>query len=177
MSTADNPSLRIAIIGNSGSGKSSLASKIGSALTLPVYDLDHLHWLEEGGKRDEAEARFLATRHAITSEWIIEGVYGWLVEAVLHRAKVLVWLDLPWSECHDGLLRRGAQHGETESDQAALQAWAGEYWTRTTSSSFTGHLQLYEAFDGGKIRLQTRADVAALSPQTIGRLANESSTF
>ncbi|MCZ4432429.1 AAA family ATPase [Agrobacterium sp. SOY23] len=177
MSAADASSLRIAIIGNSGSGKSSLASKFGSALKLPVYDLDHLHWQEDGRKRDEEEARLLATGHANTSDWIIEGVYGWLVETALPKANALIWLDLPWAECHDGLLRRGTQHGETESDQAALLAWAGDYWTRTTSSSFAGHLQLYEAFGGGKIRLKTRAEAAALSPQAIKRLANEAGAF
>lgn len=173
MSTVDSPSLRIAIIGNSGSGKSSLAAKTGSALKLPVYDLDHLHWQEDGRKRDEAEARLLVTRRANTSDWIIEGVYGWLAEIALPRAKVLIWLDLPWAECSEGLLRRGAQHGETESDQAALLVWAGEYWTRTTSSSFAGHLRLYETFGGGKIRIQTRADVSALSSQTLKHLTSD----
>ncbi|HBT68885.1 MAG TPA: hypothetical protein DEB63_12425, partial [Agrobacterium sp.] len=71
----------------------------------------------------------------------------------------------------------GGQHGETESDQAALLAWAGDYWTRTTSSSFAGHLQLYDSFEGGKIRLQTRADVTALPLQTIIRLASETDAF
>lgn len=173
MSTVDNPSVRIAVIGNSGSGKSSLAARAGSELKLQVYDLDHVHWQEDGLKRDEADARLLVTQHASTSDWIIEGVYGWLAEAALPRAKALIWLDLPWAECRDGLLRRGVQHGETEGDQAALLTWAGEYWTRTTSSSFAGHLKLYETFSGGKIRLQTRADVAALAPLTIGRLASK----
>ncbi|MEJ1174581.1 AAA family ATPase [Agrobacterium sp. CMT1] len=177
MSTAGSLSLRVAIIGNSGSGKSSLAVKAGSALKLPICDLDHLHWHEDGRKRDEVEAKLLAMQYASTDDWIIEGVYGWLVETTLHRANVLIWLDLPWAECHDGLLRRGAQHGETESDQAALLAWARDYWTRATSSSFAGHLHLYEAFDGCKIRLQTRAEVAELSPQKIERLANEASGF
>ncbi|MGQ2918089.1 MULTISPECIES: AAA family ATPase [Rhizobium] len=177
MSTAESPSLRIAIIGNSGSGKSSLAAKAGSALKLPVYDLDHLHWDVDGHERDEAEARLLVAQHASTSDWIIEGVYGWLVETALPRTKTLVWLDLPWTECREGLLRRGGQHGETESDQAALLAWAGDYWTRTTSSSFAGHLQLYDSFEGGKIRLQTRADVTALPLQTIIRLASETDAF
>ncbi|MBP2565742.1 topology modulation protein [compost metagenome] len=177
MSITASPSLRIAIIGNSRSGKSSLAAKAGSALKLPFYDLDRLHWEEDGRKRDEAEARLLVARHANTSDWIIEGVYGWLVETALPRAKVLIWLDLPWAECREGLLRRGAQHGETESDQAALLAWAGDYWTRTTSSSFAGHLQLYETFGGGKIRLQRRADVSTMPLQTIGRLASETGAF
>lgn len=177
MSTPDGTSLRIVIIGNSGSGKSSLAARAGSTLKLPVYDLDLLHWHEGGRKRDETEARRLAIQHASTSNWIIEGVYGWLAEAALPRAKTLVWLDLPWMECQDGLRRRGAQHGEAESDQAALLAWAGDYWTRTTSSSFAGHLQLYETFSGSKIRLQTRMEVAQLPLQAIKRLASDNDAF
>ena len=82
MSTAGSLSLRVAIIGNSGSGKSSLAVKAGSALKLPICDLDHLHWHEDGRKRDEVEAKLLAMQYASTDDWIIEGVYGWLVETL-----------------------------------------------------------------------------------------------
>jgi len=177
MSTRDATALRIAIIGNSGSGKSSLAAKAGSGLKLPVYDLDLLHWHADGRKREEAEAKILVAEHAAGAAWIIEGVFGWLTEIALPRAKALVWLDLPWAECREGLLQRGAQHGETEGDQAALLAWAGDYWTRTSSSSFAGHLQLYETFGGGKIRLQTRADVSALPPANIRRLAGGNDAF
>ncbi|CAN7239559.1 hypothetical protein LJR011_000809 [Agrobacterium tumefaciens] len=64
MSTRDATALRIAIIGNSGSGKSSLAAKAGSGLKLPVYDLDLLHWHADGRKREEAEAKILVAEHA-----------------------------------------------------------------------------------------------------------------
>ncbi len=173
VSPVDNFSLRIVVMGNSGSGKSSLAARVGPALHLPIYDLDHFHWQEEGGKRDEAEATTLVRQRAETSDWIIEGVYGRLIETALPRTNVLIWLDLPWWECREGLLSRGTQHGETESDHAALLAWAAEYWTRTTSSSYAGHLRLFETFAGGKIRLQTRADLPAVSVQTMRHLANE----
>lgn len=35
---------RIRIVGNSGSGKSTTAKKVGALLNLPVIHLDEIHW-------------------------------------------------------------------------------------------------------------------------------------
>jgi hypothetical protein len=158
-----NSSMRLVIVGNSGAGKSRLAESVGAALHLPTHDLDLYHWEENGRKRDEIEAKALIAEVAANTMWIIEGVYGWLAEIALTRAMALVWLDLPWIECREGLLQRGLRHGMTLGDQEALLAWAGAYWARTTPSSFAGHAQLYNAFGGDKVRLQTRAEVSTFS--------------
>jgi adenylate kinase family enzyme len=150
---------RVIIIGNSGSGKSTLAERLGAPFNLPTHDLDDLHWRANRQKRDETEATALATQIAAGDAWVIEGVYGWLAAAALPRATALIWLDLPWSECHAGLAQRGLRRGMEQSDQDALLAWAGAYWTRTTPSSFAGHRDLYERFDRAKARLRTRADL------------------
>ncbi|WP_053220878.1 hypothetical protein [Methylobacterium indicum] len=76
----------------------------------------------------------------------MEGVYGWLAEVALVRATLLIWLDLSWDECRNGLLARGLRRGMTLNDQKDLLAWAEDYWVRTTSSSVTGHERLYRAF-------------------------------
>jgi hypothetical protein len=128
---------------------------------LRVHDLDLLHWHMDGRKRDEGEARALAADIAAGDAWVIEGVYGWLAEVVLPRATALVWLDLPWAECREGLLRRGLRRGMMPSDQDALLTWAAAYWTRKTPSSFMGHQQLYESFSGDKAHLRTRSEVSA----------------
>jgi len=152
---------RIVIIGNSGSGKSTLAQRIADQLTLPVLDLDHIHWEGEGygRKRDEQVALQLAAEATAGPLWIIEGVYGWLASAALPRAESLIWLDLPWSECREGLLGRGMRRGADQGNFAALLAWAEDYWHRTTSSSFTGHRHLFEAFEPPKYRLRHRGEV------------------
>jgi hypothetical protein len=155
-------STRLVVIGNSGSGKSTLAARVGAALELPVHDLDRFHWLDNGRKRDEAEAKELVSGVAAGSVWIIEGVCGWLAEVALSRATKLVWLDLNWAECREGLLGRGLRRGMTTDDQEALIVWAGAYWTHTTPSSFAGHERLFQTFSGAKLRLQTRAEVSAL---------------
>ena len=158
-----NSQKRLVVIGNSGSGKSTLAERVGAALKLPTYDLDLLHWEADGRKRDEAEAKALVAGVAAGETWVVEGVYGWLAEMALARATMLVWLDLSWAECREGLLHRGLRRGMAPSDHDALVAWASAYWTRETPSSFAGHDLLFRKFSGDKLRLRTRAEVSACS--------------
>lgn len=155
-----SPATRWVIIGNSGSGKSTLANLLGEGLNLPVFDLDLVHWHPDGCKRDETDAKARVAEIAAGDGWVIEGVYGWLADVALGLATMLVWLDLPWSACRDGLLARGLRRGMTLSDQDALLAWAQEYWTRTTPSSFNGHERLYRAFVGNKALLRTHEEIA-----------------
>lgn len=161
---APEPASRWLIIGNSGSGKSTLAERIGTALHLPVYDLDLVHWHTDGRKRDEGDARGRVGKVAAGNGWVIEGVYGWLAEVVLPQADTLIWLDLSWDDCREGLLARGLRRGMTPSDQDALLAWAQDYWTRATPSSFAGHERLYRMFGGNKAHLRARDEIAAFVP-------------
>jgi adenylate kinase family enzyme len=151
---------RIVIIGNSGSGKSTLArlmqGRVGGACT----DLDAIHWLDKvGTKRDEGDARALVAALARKPHWIIEGVYGWLAEAACPRASALIWLDMDPDVCRAGLAQRGPWRVATADAHAEFLAWAEAYWQRTTSTSFSGHLALFERISKVKIRLRQRAEV------------------
>jgi adenylate kinase family enzyme len=152
---------RTVVIGNSGSGKSTLAERLAALAGVPAIDLDLLHWEADGYgvKREEAVARQLVREAAAQPRWVIEGVFGWLAQEAMPRATALIWLDLPWSVCRDSLLARGRRRGGTETDFAALLAWAEAYWQRQTPSSFTGHLRLFENFAGAKRRMQDRPAV------------------
>jgi adenylate kinase family enzyme len=150
------PTDRLVVIGNSGSGKSTLAEGISVAARLPVYDLDLIHWQDDGRKREEAASKGLVSELASTDAWIIEGVYGWLAQVALPRATALIWTDIPWAECQDGLTKRGLRRGMTDDDQKSLIAWARDYWSRATSSSFVGHESIFNALEGKKLRLTTR---------------------
>lgn len=159
---------RIVIIGASGSGKSTLARELGERLRLEVIDLDRIHWQ---GKvlvpRDEDDAKRIVAEKASAPAWIIEGVFGWLAAPALPRATSLIWLDLPWSVCREGLAQRGPWRGASAEEHADFLAWAEAYWTRQTPSSFAGHLALSDGFGGFKLRLQSRDDIAAcLSDQS-----------
>jgi adenylate kinase family enzyme len=154
---------RVVIVGNSGSGKSTLARAIGRRTGAPVFDLDNFHWRDSyRSKRDEEVARQLVVDAAAAPAWIIEGVVGWLAEMALPRASGLIWLDVPWSACRDGLSARGPR-AATPADHAALLEWAEAYWDRRTSSSFTGHLALFEDFRAAKLRLRSWPEIDALA--------------
>jgi adenylate kinase family enzyme len=91
---------RVVIIGNSGSGNSTLADALARRIGAPAVDLDPIHWQGKVGiLRDEILATGMVVEIAGKPQWIIEGVYGWLAAAALPFATSLIWLDLPWTMC------------------------------------------------------------------------------
>jgi len=160
---------RVVIIGNSGSGKSTLAREIAQRVGVPSVDLDRIHWQDQVGvKREESLATAMVVEIASSPRWIIEGVYGWLAAAALPFATSLIWLDLPWTVCSEGLIRRGPWKGATVDEHEAFLQWAEAYWERTTSSSFVGHLVLFERFAGPKRRIQSQSEIDVLLAAPIG---------
>ncbi len=164
MSLTNAVAQRTVVIGNGGSGKSVFAESLGALVHAPVVDLDLLHWEGPGYgvRRNEETARQMVSAASDDPLWIIEGVYGWLAEVALPKATALVWLDLPWSICRQGLLSRGLRRGASEASFVALLKWSEDYWERRTSSSFNGHLKVFDEFSGEKVRLRERDEVQEL---------------
>ncbi len=149
------------IVGNSGSGKTTLARELARRGNMPVTDLDRVHWQDEVTvKRDEQVAAAMVAELAAEPRWVIEGVYGWLAAVALPFATTLIWLDMPWQVCQDGLTERGPWKGAGATDHATFLDWAAAYWGRTTSTSFAGHQALFDGFAGTKSRFQSRAELA-----------------
>jgi adenylate kinase family enzyme len=87
---------RIAVVGGSGSGKTTVAQRLAELHDLPYVELDALHWGPNWTPcpRDEFRAR---VESAISGDaWVVDGgYYGMLGDLVLERADLVVWLDLP----------------------------------------------------------------------------------
>ena len=162
---------RTLIIGNSGSGKSTLAARIAAKSGCRHTGLDEIYWVNQRYlmKRGQAEAKQLAVAFSQESTWVIDGVFGWLVDVISPRATLLIWLDLPWSECEASLLQRGPVHGANEAEFNDLLAWAHLYWERKTSSSHMRHGQLFDGFTGRKLRMRARADVETWNDACVGQ--------
>jgi adenylate kinase family enzyme len=69
---------RIIVVGCSGSGKTSLALKLGRKLGLPVVHLDVLYWRPGWNASDKASFR-VRVADAIAGEgWVADGSFsGW----------------------------------------------------------------------------------------------------
>jgi adenylate kinase family enzyme len=132
--------LRTLVIGNSGSGESPLDEGLGALIDAPVFDLDLIHWIDNGfgAKQEEDVARQKVANLTATERWVIEGEYGWLAEVAVPRAPALIWLDIPWEVCREGLLAPGRRRGRTEVDFSELLKWAEAYWDRRRRRPSTG---------------------------------------
>jgi adenylate kinase family enzyme len=154
---------RTVVVGNGGSGKSWLAERLAGLTGARAVDLDLVHWLPGGygARRDPEEARAAVRELAAADRWVIEGVYGWLAREALPRATALVQLDIPDEECVENAQARGLRRGGDEAAHVALIAWIRDYRVRENANSYVAHVKLFDAFPGPKVRLQSRADLAA----------------
>jgi adenylate kinase family enzyme len=88
--------VRIAVVGTSGAGKTTLAKRIAIEIGLPYVELDALHWgpgWQALGVSDPGEfARRVAAATAAEA-WVVDGNYGAVRALVWDRATHLVWLD------------------------------------------------------------------------------------
>jgi adenylate kinase family enzyme len=158
---------RIAIIGNSGSGKSHLAKSLSAFYSLPVIHLDQLFWMPGGfnEKRSKDEVSREVEQKRKEDSWIIEGVFGELLELFLPRTQMLIYLEMDWASCQKALKLRGSESSrqldpaKAEENFIKLLLWAEQYWTRNDLCSHPGHLRLFSDFSGTKLKFTSRAEV------------------
>ena len=88
---------RISVVGNSGSGKTTVARAISDRLRLPHLEVDGIYHQPGWSARPEAEMRSLITEFVDQESWVVDGNFTSLVVAdlVWPGADTLVWLDLP----------------------------------------------------------------------------------
>ena len=94
--TTSNPA-RIAVLGASGNGKSTVGRCLAEIHGVQYIELDALHhgpnWTEASA--EELTARVVAALDA-RDGWVVDGNYGRKIgDVVLERADLAVWLDQP----------------------------------------------------------------------------------
>ena len=87
---------RVAVFGNTGGGKSTLARRLAELTRLPLYPLDLIQFKVGGGKVPHDEYLKAHADLVRGDEWIIDG-FGCVVSAWerFSAADTLIYIDLP----------------------------------------------------------------------------------
>ncbi|MDP9274946.1 MAG: flagellar protein FlaR [Chloroflexota bacterium] len=88
---------RIAVIGNGGGGKSTLARALGRHLGIPVHEVDEVQWLPGWRRAPLDEVAPVLEGWAADDSWVIDGFGPWpVIDRRMGRADTIVFVDLPF---------------------------------------------------------------------------------
>lgn len=97
---------KIAIIGGSGTGKSTLANNLGKELNLPIYHLDGIHHLANWVPRDKEERDKMILEKTQEPKWVIDGTYKATLEERVKKADLIIFLNYSTIARLKGILSR-----------------------------------------------------------------------
>jgi adenylate kinase family enzyme len=100
---------RIAVVGATGSGKTTLASRLAEALAIPHIELDSLYWGPAWQAAQVSVFRQRVSDALSAKAWVVDGNYSQARDLVWGHADTLIWLDYPLRAIYPRLLRRTLQ--------------------------------------------------------------------
>jgi adenylate kinase family enzyme len=130
--TVSCPYRRVAIVGTTSSGKSTLAQKLAEKIGADFIELDALHW-EPGWKEAESEVlRARVQAATCSSAWVVAGNYSEVRNIIWAKAEAIIWLDYSLPLIFWRLFTRTIRRAITQEE-----LWNGNRET------FWGHLKLW----------------------------------
>jgi adenylate kinase family enzyme len=97
---------RVAIVGTSCSGKTTLAGSLANALHAPHVELDALHWGPDWTPCPTEQLRAAVDQATAEPRWVCDGNYSMVRDLVWSRATSIVWLNYSFSLVFKRALRR-----------------------------------------------------------------------
>ena len=97
---------RVLVIGSGGSGKSTVAARLGELLNLEVNHLDKLYWRAGWVEPETDEWIKIVTDLIERDSWVIDGNYSGTLDLRLQKCDTIVFLDLPRLLCVWRIIKR-----------------------------------------------------------------------
>lgn len=86
---------RVAVVGNSGSGKTTVGRALAARLGVPFVELDAVHHQPNWQPLPRGEFRRRVGEVVAADGWVVDGNYTAVRDLVWARADTVVWFDLP----------------------------------------------------------------------------------
>lgn len=110
---------RVAIVGCSGGGKSSLARALGARIGAPVIHMDTLFWKPGWVESDPEPFRHVVDVAAETERWVMDGSFTSASARRFARADTVIWIEQPRLVClRRAILRSLFSFGRPRADLA-----------------------------------------------------------
>lgn len=97
---------KIVIVGSTGSGKTTLGSKLSKLLDIPHVQLDSLFWKPNWCESTNDEFRAKVEEAVSQDKWIIDGNYARNQDITTGNADTIIWLDYPLYKITFRVLKR-----------------------------------------------------------------------
>jgi len=140
------PTDRLVLVGTSGAGKTTMATRVAKALDLPHVEFDGIrhgpNWTESPGD----VFKVILGRRLQEDRWVADGNYSFARDVVWPRADAVVWLDYPirvvmwrlfWRTIRRAVFRQELWNGNREKlwwhfcSRQSLFLWALQtHWRR-----------------------------------------------
>jgi adenylate kinase family enzyme len=123
---------RIAIVGTTGSGKSTLGLALAKRRGRPLVDLDALFWRPQWTPTPREEFRARVSEALAGPAWIVAGNYGQARDIIWARADTLIWLDYPLALTLSRLFRRTVSRIVTQEELwgGNRETWRAQFASR-----------------------------------------------
>ncbi|MFG1941518.1 hypothetical protein [Nonomuraea sp. NPDC048826] len=86
---------RISVVGNSGSGKSTISAELSRRLGVPWLELDSIFHMPGWTPRPVEEFRAEVDAFTAGDGWVVDGNYSAVRDLVWARCDTVVWVDPP----------------------------------------------------------------------------------
>lgn len=150
--------VKVVLMGNAGSGKTTLSRALMTGAHVPRLSLDEVAFSDGAKRRPLAESisdvlEFMGSHES----WIIEGCYADIIGPVLEHCETLIFLNPGVATCIERCRSRPwepekfVSASEQELNLENLIAWVSEYESRSDEYGLKEHRRLFDSFSGRKL--------------------------
>lgn len=113
------PFERLLVIGGSGAGKSTFATRLAALTGHPLIHLDREFWQPGWQMPERGSWRATVASLVAQPRWIMEGNFGSSLDLRLPRADAVIWFDYPRHICLARVMKRiWRSYGRVRQDMA-----------------------------------------------------------